>query len=134
MLKTIKLSDRPVSSRNDGSKSASSKNNNSRPASKRNDGDGEVNGFGIGDNGVKHTKKLGKSKGKKLSKSQKSAKLGKNLSKNRNSPNFNAKNNGSSFLTPKAKAIFNRLWLALTKTPILQHFDPKCQIWIETNA
>ena len=31
-------------------------------------------------------------------------------------------------------AAFNRLRLAFTKTPILWHFDPKCHIWIETDA
>ena len=29
---------------------------------------------------------------------------------------------------------FNRLQLAFIEAPILQHFDPKCYIWIETDA
>ena len=46
--------------------------------------------------------KLGNLKGKNLAKSKK-------LSKSRNSPNFDVKKAGPSFLTPKAKAVFNRL-------------------------
>ena len=71
--------------------------------------------------------KSGNSKGKKSAKSKKPSKSG-------NSPHFNAKKAGSSFLTPEARSIFNRLWLAFTKAPILRHFDPECHIWIETNA
>ena len=41
---------------------------------------------------------------------------------------------GTSFLTPKARAAFNRLRLAFTKAPILQHFDLECHIRIKTNA
>ena len=33
--------------------------------------------------------------------------------------NFNTKNNGPSFLTPKTRAAFNHLWLAFTKALIL---------------
>ena len=62
------------------------------------------------------------------------AKSEKNLSKSRNLSNFNTKNNGPSFLTPKAKTAFNRLRLAFTKTPILWHFALKCYIQIETDA
>ena len=68
--------------------------------------------------------KLGKSKDEKSKKSSKSGNL----------PNFNAKDSGSSFLTPKARLTFNHLWLAFTKAPILWHFDPECHIYIETNA
>ena len=71
------------------------------------------------------------SKTEKLFKSQKSAKLGKKLSKSRNLPYFNAKKNGPSFLIPNAKTVFNHLRLALTKAPILYYFDLKCHIWIE---
>ena len=46
--------------------------------------------------------KSGNSKGKKLAKSKKPSKSG-------NSPNFNAKNSGPSFLILKARAAFNRL-------------------------
>ena len=56
--------------------------------------------------------KLGNSKGKNLAKSKK-------LSKSGNSPNFNAKKAGSSFLTPKARATFNRLQLAFIEALIL---------------
>ena len=68
--------------------------------------------------GIEITKKSGKLKDQKLSKSQKSAKLGKNLSKDGNSPNFDAKDDGPSFLTSKARATFNCLWLAFTKALI----------------
>ena len=56
--------------------------------------------------------KLGNLKGKNLAKSKK-------LSKSGNSPNFDAKEAGPSFLTPKARAAFNHLRLAFTKAPIL---------------
>ena len=78
--------------------------------------------------GVKIAKKLEKSKGQKLSKSQKPAKTGKNLLKSGNSPNFDAKDSGPSFLTPKARAAFNDLRLTFTKAPILWYFDLKCHI------
>ena len=58
----------------------------------------------------------------------------KKLSKNGNSPNFDAKKAGPSFLTPEARAAFNRLRLAFTEAPILQHFDPKCHIRIKTDT
>ena len=38
------------------------------------------------------------------------------------------------FLTPDARTAFNRLRLTFTEAPILQHFDPKCHIRIETDA
>ena len=38
------------------------------------------------------------------------------------------------FLTLDAREAFNQLMKAFTKAPILWHFDPKCYIWIETNA
>ena len=38
------------------------------------------------------------------------------------------------FLTLGAKEAFNRLRQAFTKALILQHFDPECHIWIETDA
>ena len=82
-----------------------------------------------GDNGneliKKFTKlKIGKlSKDQKLSKSKKSnskkSAKSKKLSKNKNSPKFITKKAGSNFLTLKAKAIFNCLWLAFTKASIL---------------
>ena len=39
-----------------------------------------------------------------------------------------------NFLTPDAKKAFNSLRLAFIKAPILQHFDLKSHIYIETNA
>ena len=39
-----------------------------------------------------------------------------------------------SFLIPEARSAFNRLRLAFTKAPILQHFDPECHIQINTDA
>ena len=134
MLKTTGSPDKPAPSRNDGSRSASSRNDDSRPASGRNDGDGEVDGFGVGGNGVEHAKKSGKSKSEKTSKSRNSAKSGKKLSKSRNSTNSNAMEDGPKFLTLNARTAFNRLRLAFTEAPILWHFDPECHIWIETDA
>ena len=98
----------------------------------------EVSGVDSNDESIEKYEKLLKtgktSKSYKLAKSQKLAKFGKKLSKSGNSPNFDAKDNGSSFPTPKAWASFNCLWLAFTKAPILQHFDPECHIWIESYA
>ena len=91
--------------------------------------------------GVQIAKKSGKSKGQKTAKSQKLSKSGnskgeksKNLSKSGNSPNFDAKDSGPSFLTPKARLAFNSLRLAFTKARILRHYDPKCNIRIETDV
>ena len=39
-----------------------------------------------------------------------------------------------SFLTPKTRAAFNRLWLAFTEAQIIWHFDPECHIQIETDV
>ena len=98
-------------------------------------GNGEVVGFGVGGGGGDElAKKSGKSKGQKTSKSRKLAKLGKNLSKSGNLPNFGATEAGPSFLTPEARSAFNRLRLAFTEAPILQHFDPECHIRIKTDA
>ena len=49
------------------------------------------------------------SKTRKLFKFQILAKSKKKLLKNKNSPNFNAKENGPSFLTPKGRIAFNYL-------------------------
>ena len=86
--------------------------------------DGEVVRFGVGDGGKKLVKKSGKSsKGLKLSKlgnlKDKNLAKSKKLSKNKNSSNFDDKKAGSSFLTLKARAIFNCLRLAFTKASIL---------------
>ena len=56
--------------------------------------------------------KSGNLEGKKSAKSKKPSKSG-------NSPNFNAKKAGRSFLTPEARLTFNRLRLAFTEAPIL---------------
>ncbi len=40
----------------------------------------------------------------------------------------------TKFLTSEARIAFTKLRKAFTKTPILQHFDPECHIWIETDA
>ena len=74
------------------------------------------------------------SKGQKLSKFQKSAKLGKKLSKCGNLPNFDTKKNGPSFLNLEAKTAFYLLWLAFIEAPIFDHFNLKYQIQIETDA
>ena len=71
--------------------------------------------------------KLRNSKGKNLAELKKPSKSG-------NLYNFDAKKFGPSFLTPKARAVFNRLRLAFTKTLILWHFYLECHIWIETDA
>ena len=135
MLKTTRSPDEPAPSRND----------DSRPASGRNDGDGEVDGFGVGGNGVEHAKKSGKSKsektsksrklsksgkskGEKTSKSRNLAKSGKKLSKSGNSTNSDATKDRPKFLTLDARIIFNCLWLAFIEAPILQYFDSKCHI------
>ena len=104
----------------------------------RND-NGKVIRFGDGDSSEKLAKKSGKlSKGLKLSKLGNSK--GKNLAKSKkpsksgNSPNFDTKKAGPSFLTPEARAAFNCLWLAFTKAPVLQHFNPECYIRIKTDA
>ena len=87
-------------------------------------GDSEVIRFGVSGGGDELAKKSGKlSKGLKLSKSgnskgKKSAKS-KKPSKSGNSPNFDAKEAGPSFLTPEARSAFNRLRLAFTEAPIL---------------
>ena len=39
-----------------------------------------------------------------------------------------------SFLTSKAREVFNRLKQVFTKALILQHFDPECHIRIATNT
>ena len=62
-----------------------------------------------------------------------------NLSKNKKSkksthvPNIGAIAE-RNFLTLNAKKAFNYLWLAFIKAPILQHFNLKSHIQIQTNA
>ena len=129
MLKTTGSPNEPALSRKNGSRSASSKNDNSRPAFRRNNGNGEVDGVGVGGNGVEHTKKL-----KNTFKSRKLSKSGKRSSKSGNLTNSNAMEDGSKFLTPDARTAFNRLWLTFTKASIFRHFDLECHIRIETDA
>ena len=125
MLKTTGLLDKPIPSKNNGSKSISNKNNNSRPIFSRNDGNGEVDGFVISENGVEHAKKLGKlfksrkSKSEKMSKSRNLAKLRKKLSKSGNLTNFNVTKDRPKFLTPNARISLNHLQLNFIKAPIL---------------
>ena len=115
MLKITRLSDKLVSNRNDGSKSAFNKNNNSKPVSKRNINDGEINRFNISRNGMEYAKKLGKlfksrkSKSKKMFKFQNLAKSRKKLSKSENLIKFNITEVRPKFLTPNAKIIFDYL-------------------------
>ena len=87
----------------------------------------EVNSVENSDESIEKYRILSKtrktSKGQKLSKSgnlkdKKLAKSKKPL-KSRNSPNFDTKKAGLSFLTPKTRAVLNCLWLAFIKTPIL---------------
>ena len=73
-------------------------------------------------------------KSEKTSKFWNSAKSGKKLLKSENLTNSDATKDGPKFLTPDVRTAFNRLWLVFTKAPILWHFDPKCHIWIETDA
>ena len=77
----------------------------------------EIGNVESGDESIEKCRKS--SKTGKLSKSQKSAKLGKKLLKSRNLPNFDAKKNESSFLTPDAWTVFNYLRLAFIKALIL---------------
>ena len=62
------------------------------------------------------------------------AKLRKKLLKSKNLTNFDAAEVGSKFLTPDARTALNCLWLAFIEALILQHFDLKCHIEIETYA
>ena len=103
----------------------------------------EVDGVEGGDESIEKCGKLSKtgkssksqkSKSEKMSKSRNLAKSGKKLSKSGNSTNFDATEDGPKFLTPDARTAFNRLRLAFTEAPILQHFDPECHIRIETDA
>ena len=77
----------------------------------------KVGGVKGGDKLIEKCRKLLKTV--KLSKSQKSAKLKKKLSKSGNLSNFNPKKNRPSFLTPNARTAFNHLQLVFTKTLIL---------------
>ena len=125
MLKTTGSSNKPAFNGNNGSKLTSSKNNDSMPASKRNNSNGEVDEFSVSRNNVEHTKKSGKlfqsgkSKSKKMFKSQNLAKSRKKLSKSENSTNFDAIRAGSKFLILNTRKTFNYLQLAFTEVSIL---------------
>ena len=43
-------------------------------------------------------------------------------------------NKAASYLTPEARLAFTQLKKVFSKAPILQQFDPKCHIWIETDT
>ena len=90
----------------------------------------EIGGIENSDESIEKCEKLLKTR--KISKVQKIAKSKKPF-KSENWPNFYAKNSGLCFLTPKARAVFNRLQLAFTKAPILWYFDLECYIRIETD-
>ena len=107
MLKIIELSDKSASSKNNSSRSASNKNNNNKSASGSNNGNGKVDGFDISWNNKKHPKKSGKL-----------FKLGKKLSKSRNSTNFGITEIELKFLILDVKTVFNRLWLVFIEAPI----------------
>ena len=103
------------------------------------DGEGDDSIYSVG--GMKIAKKSKKSKSQKISKFRKSSKSGKSKveklkkpSKSGKSPNFDTKNSGPNFLTPKARSAFNRLQLAFIKAPILWHFDPESHIRIVTDV
>ena len=142
MLKTTGLSDKPTPSRNNDNKPASSRNYGSKPVSERNNGNSEIR---FSSDGVKHTKKLEKSKSQKLFKLKKSkskktfksqnlAKSRKKLSKSENLSNFGAIKASPKFLIFDAKIVFNCLWLTFIKASILKYFDPKYHIWNETDV
>ena len=76
MLKTTRSLDKPVPSRNNGSKSAFNRNDNSRLVFGRNNSNSNANRFSVDRNYVKHTKKS-----EKLFKSEKLSQSGKLKSK-----------------------------------------------------
>ena len=110
-----RLPDKSAPSKNNSSRSAFSGNNNNKLAFRRNDGDGKVDRFGVGRNGVEFAKKsrklskLGKSKSEKPSKSWNLANLRKKLSKSGNSTNFDIIEDRPKFFTPNARTDFNHL-------------------------
>ena len=83
MLKIIGLFDKLASGKNISSRLVSSRNNNSKPVFRKNDSNSKVDRFDVSKNNMKDAKRSGKSKNKKISKSQNLAKLRKKLSKMR---------------------------------------------------
>ena len=71
-------------------------------------------------------------KGKNLAKTTKFKILVK--SKNHDFPKSRLEEAGTDFLIPKTRLAFTRLRQAFIEAPILHHFNPKCHIWIETDA
>ena len=80
MLKTTGLLNKPALSKNDGSRSTSSRNKVSKSAFGKNDGNGEVDELCVSRNNVEYIKKSGKLISKKTSKFRKLSKLGKSKS------------------------------------------------------
>ena len=78
----------------------------------------EINGNKV-DGGEVEVDEVGK-KAQKTSKSKNSSKSQKMV--------------GWDFLTPGAKLAFTKLRQAFPKAPIFHYFDPKCYIWIKTDA
>ena len=125
MLKTTRLLDKLVFSRNNGSRSTYNKNNNNKLAFRKNNDNNKDNEFGINRNSVKYAKKseklskLRKSKGQKISKFQNLAKSRKELLKSGNLSNFNTREAALKFLNFDTKTAFNYLRLIFIEASIL---------------
>ena len=115
MLKITRLPDKPALGKKNGSRLVSNKNNDSKQTFGKNNSNNKVDRFGVGKNGMEHTKKSrklsksGNSKSKKISKSQNLANLGKKLSKSGNLTNFNTSKARPKFLTLNTRTILNCL-------------------------
>ena len=99
-MKTIRLLDKLVFSKNDSRKLASSKNDSSKPVYGKNNNNNEI---GFGDNNIEYVKKSRKLK------NQNWAQLKKNLLKNRNLHNHDAIEIGPKFLISNTRTAFNYL-------------------------
>ena len=84
----------------------------------KNNNNGKIYRFDVISNDVELVKRSEKSKIQKLSKSQKTPKS-KKLWKSENLPKFDTKNAKPSFLFSSTSKVFNCLWLAFIKAPIL---------------
>ena len=91
MLKITELPDKLAFSKNNNSRSASSKNNSIMPVFGRNNGYRKVNKFDINIDDIEYAKKSEKLKAQNLSKLEKKPKKNKNLSK------FSTKKTGLNF-------------------------------------
>ena len=58
----------------------------------------------------------------------------KKLSQNRNLSKFDTKVVKLNFLTFDTRKLFNSLWLVFIKSLILWYFDPRCHLYIKTDA